>query len=148
MMANVFDVAVYILKKQGDMTAMKLQKLVYYAQAWSVVWDETPLFQEDIEAWVNGPVTPCLYALHRGRFKVDMLSFLDYGNVRNLTRSQRETIDTVLHMYGDKSPEYLSALTHEERPWKEARKGTSLGARGNYVITLEAMKKYYGAIYT
>ena len=49
-MANVFDVADYILKECGEMPALKLQKLVYYSQAWSLVWDEAPLFEEEIEA--------------------------------------------------------------------------------------------------
>jgi hypothetical protein len=43
---NVFDVAAYIVNKLGIISTMKLQKLVYYAQAWSLVWDEQPLFQE------------------------------------------------------------------------------------------------------
>ena len=34
-MASVFDAAAYILEKKGEMTTLKLQKLVYYAQAWS-----------------------------------------------------------------------------------------------------------------
>ena len=46
-MANVFDVAKYILEKQGDMSTMKLQKLCYYAQAWSLVWDDRELFPEE-----------------------------------------------------------------------------------------------------
>ena len=53
---SVLDVAAYILKKLGSMTTMKLQKLVYYSQAWSLVWDEQSLFIESIEAWANGPV--------------------------------------------------------------------------------------------
>ncbi|MCH7691617.1 MAG: DUF4065 domain-containing protein, partial [candidate division Zixibacteria bacterium] len=53
---SVFDVAKYILSKLGGVSAMKLHKLLYYAQAWSLVWDERPLFQERIEAWVSGPV--------------------------------------------------------------------------------------------
>ena len=66
-MATVGDVARYILERLapdrfGDrVTAWKLQKLVYYAQAWSLVWDEVPLFPERIEAWANGPVCPTLY---------------------------------------------------------------------------------------
>jgi len=51
-MASVHDVACYILKKQSPMTTMKLQKLVYYCQAWSLVWDEKPLFKERMDAWV------------------------------------------------------------------------------------------------
>ena len=45
-MASVFDVAVYILNSCGEMTAMKLHKLVYYAQAWSLVCDDSPLFDD------------------------------------------------------------------------------------------------------
>lgn len=70
-MANVFDVAKYILEKQGEMTAMKLQKLVYYSQAWHAVWEEKLLFKNQIEAWINGPVAPSLYELHRGSFLVN-----------------------------------------------------------------------------
>ena len=54
-MANVFDTAKYILEQKGDMSTMKLQKLCYYSQAWGLVWDDEPLFDEDFEAWANGP---------------------------------------------------------------------------------------------
>ncbi len=67
---SVHDVAAYILKKQGEMSAMKLQKLVYYSQAWSLVWDEKPLFRAQVEAWANGPVARSLYDKHRGQFAV------------------------------------------------------------------------------
>lgn len=60
-MATVFDVAEYILQKLGEVTTMKLQKLVYYCQAWSLVWDEQPLFEDDFQAWANGPVCPALF---------------------------------------------------------------------------------------
>ena len=55
-MANVFDTAKYILEKSGKMSTMKLQKLCYYSQAWALVWDDAPLFDEDFQAWANGPV--------------------------------------------------------------------------------------------
>jgi uncharacterized phage-associated protein len=63
---RAIDVADYILKHLGSMTAMKLEKLVYYSQVWSLVWTERELFRERIEAWANGPVIPSLYRLHRG----------------------------------------------------------------------------------
>ncbi len=52
-MATCFDVAKYILTKMGKLSTVKLQKLVYYAQAWSLVWDDEPLFNERIEAWLR-----------------------------------------------------------------------------------------------
>ena len=58
---QIDNVVQYILKKAGPMSAMKLQKLVYYCQAWSLVWDEEQLFKDEIQAWANGPVAPYLY---------------------------------------------------------------------------------------
>lgn len=69
-MADVVDVAEYVLSKLGPMTAMKLQKLVYYAHAWHLVWDGEPMLDARIEAWANGPVVPELHEMHRDRFKV------------------------------------------------------------------------------
>jgi uncharacterized phage-associated protein len=142
-MANVLDVAAYILRRQGSMTAMKLQKLVYYSQAWSLVWDEKPLFRERIEAWANGPVVPELFDAHRGRFAVASISG---GDPSKLTANQEETVKAVLGYYGDKPSQWLSDLTHMEDPWKDARKGLSETARGNRVITHEAMANYYSSL--
>ena len=142
-MATVFDVAAFILEKKGSVTTWKLQKLVYYSQAWSLVWDDEPLFQEEIQAWINGPVCPALYQEHRGHFQIDSING---GEPRNLTRDQRETVDAVLSFYGDKSPQWLSDLTHMEAPWRDAREGLSPRVRGDSVISLESMAEYYESI--
>lgn len=68
---SVLDVAAYILSQHGPMSHMKLQRLVYYSQAWHLVWEGTPLFPERIEAWANGPVVPVLYEALQGEFFVD-----------------------------------------------------------------------------
>jgi len=142
-MASAHDVAAYILAKQGRMTAMKLQKLVYYAQAWSVVWDERPLFPEKIEAWANGPVVRELYDLHRGSFEV---TDWPRGDTGRLTGAERETVDSVLRFYGDRSAQWLSDLTHREQPWLAARRGLPDGVRGSREITLSALEEYYGSL--
>ena len=69
-MANIFNVARYILSHKGKMSTWKLQKLCFYSQAWALAWTEKPLFEEDFEAWTNGPVSPTLFDAHRGRFSV------------------------------------------------------------------------------
>lgn len=142
-MANVFDVAQYILQKNGKITSMKLQKLVYYCQAWSLVWDEKPLFDEEIEAWVGGPVVRELYDLHKGIFE---LSSISKGNPDNLTPPQKETIDIVYDFYGKKSAQWLSDLSHIESPWIEARGDTPDGARCTNVITIASMHEYYSSL--
>jgi uncharacterized phage-associated protein len=142
-MATVLDVAAYILKKGGPMTAMKLQKLVYYSQAWSLVWDEKPLFPEKIRAWVGGPVVPQLFAVHKGEYNVSAVAG---GDPKALTKDERETIDAVLKFYGDKSGQWLSDLTHKERPWREARRGLEVTERGDAEITTKEMASYYGSL--
>lgn len=140
---TIYDVAAYILKKLGTISAMKLQKLIYYSQAWSLVWDDQCLFDNRIEAWANGPVVPDLYCQHRNQFKVSEILL---GDPDKLTNAQKETIDNVLEFYGDKTPQWLSDLTHQENPWLEARRGLASGQRGNQEITQSAMAEYYGSL--
>ncbi len=142
-MASVFDVASCILERQGPMTTWKLQKLVYYCQAWSLVWDDDVLFAEEVEAWANGPVVRELYNAHRGTYRI---SCLRKGRPETLTETQRETVDAVLKFYGDKSPQWLSDLTHMEEPWKSARRGIPGGVRGNQIIPKESLAEYYGSL--
>jgi len=149
-MASVFDVARYILSKLGadgklPITTWKLQKLVYYTQAWSVVWSDAPLFDAEIEAWANGPVCPDLYKVHKGSFQIKELP-KDCGNEATLTDDQKDSINVVLSHYGSKSAQYLSELTHRERPWIEARNGLKAGERGDNEISLESMAEYYGSL--
>ncbi len=142
-MLSARDVAAYILKKLGRMTAMKLQKLVYFSQAWSLVWNDAPLFREEIQAWVNGPVVRELYEIHRGQFEV---SSVQGGNAESLSDKAKETVDAVLGFYGDKSAQWLSDLTHMERPWREARSGLASVDRSERTITFAMMSEYYSGL--
>ena len=140
---RVFDVAAYILQKMEPMTTMKLQKLVYYSQVWSLVWDEKQLFEEDIEAWANGPVVRDLFDYHRGMYEI---STMPIGNPRLLNQEQQETIDAVLEYYGDKSAQWLIELTHMEDPWIQARKGLPPLERGSRVMSLDTIADYYSSL--
>ena len=142
-MVSVFDVAAYILGERGAMTTWKLQKLVYYSQAWSLAWDDDALFPEEIEAWANGPVVRELYDAHRREYRV---SDLGKGDPDALAPDQRETVDAVLEFYGGRSPQWLSDLTHMEDPWRSARKGVPEGERGNSIIPKQDLAEYYGAL--
>lgn len=145
--ATARDVAAYILRARGPMTAMKLQKLVYYSQAWHLVWDEKPLFDDEIQAWANGPVVHDLYSAHRGRFRLDTDDDLG-GDAASLTDSEQESIDIVLKAYGDKTAHWLSELSHRETPWRQARADAGLedGARGRAVIDQAAMFEFYDSL--
>lgn len=143
-MPNVFDVAKYVLEKTGPITAWKLQKLIYYSQAWSVVWDEEPIFDERIEAWENGPVVRELFNEHKGLFKVSLSDIP--GDANKLEEHHKETIDAIVRDYGDYTSQYLSDLTRMENPWKIARNNLFDGTSCSAEISLESMQHYYESL--
>lgn len=147
-MANIFDVAKYITEKKGEITTMKLQKLCYYAQAWSLAWDDVPLFDEDFQAWANGPVCPELFGFHKRQFVIDASAFPQTCGKHNLKPNEIENIDKVLEFYGDKEAHWLSELTHKERPWREARQRAHAlpGDPCKEVITKTSMLEYYAGL--
>ena len=118
-MAHVQDAAAYILHAQGPMSAMRLQKLCYYAYGYHLAWESRQLFPERFEAWANGPVCPELYARHRGQFTVADGAIA--GVPQDLDDGERESIDLVLQAYGDFTAHQLSVMTHREPPWVNAR---------------------------
>jgi uncharacterized phage-associated protein len=143
LMATVLDVAQYILEHAGNMSTWKLQKLVYYSQAWHLVWADQPLFEEKIEAWANGPVAPTLYEQHKGCFSV---ASIQGGDSELLTPDERESIDKIIGYYGKFNGQQLSDLTHQEAPWMQAREGMGYNERGNVEITKESLAEYYGSL--
>ncbi len=143
-MADVQDVAAYILQRQGSMSAMKLQKLVYYSQAWHLVWAEEPLFDAPIEAWANGPVVRDIFQQHRGRFT--LTAPWAKGDPHQLSKAEQGTIDAVLDTYGELSGRTLSQLTHDEDPWRAARAGLSSTDRSDDPIDLQVMQDFYAAL--
>lgn len=133
-MATVHDLAAYLLTAHGPMGAMKLQKLVYFSQAWSLVWDGQPIFRERIEAWAKGPVVPDLYGQHRGQ---PYVTSLPIGDAAALQAAERATADAVLAVFGGWSDRPLSRLTHAEPPWREVPR--------NCEITPSRLQAHYGS---
>jgi len=143
-MVQVTNVAQYLLEKVGRMTTIKLQKLVYYCQAWSLVWTDEALFDSVIEAWANGPVTPYLFSKHKGLFQIG--SSNNIGDSSKLLPEAKEVIEAVIATYGDKNSQWLVELTHLEEPWREARCGALVGEICNNEITLSSMHNYYSGL--
>lgn len=142
-MATVHNVAAYILSKfDKPISTMQLQKLCYYSQGWSLAWDDEPIFENEIQAWANGPVVYDLFDTHRGTYSISKHSW-NHGSISDLSKDQRETIDAVVDHYGEMTGQQLSDLTHSERPWLEARQDLSPGARSKTVISTDVMQDFF-----
>lgn len=142
MAANVYTVAHAVLEKAGPMSAFKLQKLCYYAQAWHLAFYGRPLYPEPTEAWANGPVVRELYETHRGRFEVTVDDLSQYA-VGALDQDEEEHLDRVLDAYAQFTPQQLVDMTHSEAPWREARGSLPVLARSNNVVSLQTMARFY-----
>lgn len=138
--ADVHDVAAAILARTGSITTMKLQKLVYYSQAWQLVFHQNPLFEDRIEAWAEGPVTRALHDAHRGRYSVGSWP---QGSSNNLTLQETQTIDWVVDKYSGFSAEALSRMSHMDSPWRVTRGILADGDRSNDEIPREQIKSFY-----
>ena len=141
---SVFDVAKYILEKQGSMITWKLQKLCYYAQAWHYTWTEKRLIKEDFQAWRNGPVCRELFNVHKGKFMIGAEDI--EGSTENLSADEKESIDVVLKDYGNREPYDLREQVCFEKPWREARGDLPPDVNSENVITLASMGEYYGSL--
>lgn len=140
---SVMDVAAYIVEKVGEISIEKLQKLVYYCQAWSLVWDDMPIFSEPIEAWISGPVVRKLFYFFQGRF---MIESVPVGSPRRLSDIQCKTIDSVLEFYGGKSSCELREIVRLEDPWNITRRGMMPEMRGNREIPMQTIYNYYSSL--
>jgi uncharacterized phage-associated protein len=139
---RAIDAADFIISQIGSMSAMKMHKLLYYSQAWTLVWTQQPLFQEEFQAWANGPVVREIFDLHKGCFTVHGFG----GDASRLSDDQKDAVSRVLKYYGDKDPQWLSSLTHMESPWQEARVGYANGDRCENIVTKESMLAYYSGL--
>lgn len=144
-MASVLDVASYILDRTGDVSTMKLQKLVYYSQAYHLVRTGHPLFTEHIEAWANGPVVPRLFAYHKGAFIINKHNLPNFANSSHISDWEGSSIDRVVQVLGHYTGAQLSELTHAERPWRNARKGLAEGSYSQAPITIKEIQAFYAS---
>jgi uncharacterized phage-associated protein len=137
---TVDDVADAIITSLGPMTPKKLEKLAYYSQAWHLAWHHITLFDDDIEAWAQGPVIRHLYDQHARQYSVHEWPS---GDRRRLSPEQVGTIAWVVERYGRFTAEALSRMTHNEAPWLVARQGLPSTARSTARIDTDLMTSFY-----
>lgn len=143
---KVQDIGRYFLylanQEQKPITNKKLQKLVYYAQAWSLVLQNKKLFSEPIEAWVHGPAVRSLYAQYK-KFGFEPIQEEIKVDTLNIAGQTKELLNSVWNIYGKIDAGYLEILTHFEEPWREARDGLQSSENSSNEISLKTMKNYY-----
>lgn len=144
--------AEYILMRLGRMSHLKLQKLIYYIQAYHLAYFERPIVEDSFEAWVHGPVSRKLFSTLRdqsllhseiGYEPVDGTTAPDEQVKALVTDEQFDLLNEVLGEFGTWTGPQLENLTHSEDPWIAARKGYSQADRCEVQIDPAIMMAYY-----
>ncbi|RKD73647.1 putative phage-associated protein [Sinobaca qinghaiensis] len=148
-MTNALSVANYFLskganggKRDTQVSPLKLQKLLYYAQAWNSAIKGDSMFNEEIEAWVHGPVVSDVYK-HFRDYGYQPINEFNPKEIKKIKSEHRELLDAVWNAYGHYDAKELEEMTHQEPPWKEAREGLSPTQNSNNKIEIDSMIRYF-----
>lgn len=146
-MMNVFDIADYFLSKQS-MSQKKLQKLVYYAYAWTLtLLNENEnelsnrLFNDEIQAWVHGPVCPALYEKYKS-YGWNNIPKIEC-DIEKFPEDILDILNQVWSIYGGFNGNQLEAISHSEDPWRIARMGCTVTMSNQKVLDDKIIYDYY-----
>ncbi|MCF6337725.1 MAG: DUF4065 domain-containing protein [Gammaproteobacteria bacterium] len=141
---TIADFFIDFAQDHGDyLTNLKLQKLVYYAQAWNLALYDKPLFDADFQAWVHGPVCPALYTRFK-KYRWNPITIRP--ETATLPDDVKAHLVNVFEAYEQYSGYQLEQMTHAEAPWVDARKGIPLDEASTAVISKQSMKDFYSKL--
>ncbi|HRN69909.1 MAG TPA: DUF4065 domain-containing protein [Candidatus Woesebacteria bacterium] len=133
---------------QEPITNLKLQKLVYFVQAWYLAYKKEPLFDEDFQAWVHGPVLRDLYDKYSSNEWRPIIEKKEPSKeiFAKFDKDLQLIISEVVESYFPLTAYELERISHSDEPWIKARKGLSIDEPSNNVIEKEWMEKYYASL--
>lgn len=143
--SKIYLISKHIIAKMEDITPLALQKILYYIQGFSAYFFEKPIFNDNAEAWVHGPVYREIY----DRFSyyrynpISKNEFESYNEINSLNDKEIKLIDSVINNFGVYSGKVLEKMTHTTIPWEEGRKELSEEEYSSNIIDTDTMKDYF-----
>lgn len=138
-MSKILDVAQYIYDYYKEITKeeideLKLQKLIYFCQREKLALINEPLFDDEMQGWIHGPVSPLVRSYYDQKHGI-------MTDTDSLSEEDEYIIRNVINQYGNIASWKLRDLSHEEFSWQQSRKGLAPNQRGNNVISIDDIKK-------
>lgn len=124
-------------KEREGITNLKLQKVLYFAQAYYLARFSKPLFSDPIEAWEYGPVVPAIYQKYKS-YKSNSIICEDDRSA--LSDEDKETMKKIWDTFGGYSASKLVDIAHSHTPWKDAN------ATKDKIISHTSLKDYYSPL--
>lgn len=139
---NIIDAARYIIhlsyQNNRSLIPLKLQKVLYFCQGWSFVWDGKQLFPEEFEVWQYGPVNVIIYELFRKYGKDEIPE--SEGSASGINKKEKETLEAVWNIYSSWSAAQLVEETQKHTP-------CMISYKNDTIMTNEDIKKFFLAMY-
>lgn len=149
--AKILMVISYIFEQLREVTPLTLQKLLYFVQGLYYSRYRKPLFTDECQAWVHGPVYSEIYDMFRD-FRYDPIDDPRFellkGKSHKLDEEEKEVIDLVVNTFGMYGGKTLERITHKESPWRNARKGYLDNEASREEIPMEDIRDYYISVRT
>lgn len=143
--SKIYLISKHIIARMEDITPLALQKILYYIQGFSTYFFDRPIFNDNAEAWVHGPVYREIY----DRFSyyrynpISKNEFESYNEIASLNAKEIKLIDSVINNFGVYSGKTLEKMTHTTIPWEEGRKELSEEEYSSNIIDIDTMKDYF-----
>lgn len=129
-----------LILSYGSFSHKKLQKLCYYVYSWYLTIYGEKIADVNFEAWIHGPVSPEIYYIYKNYGWKDIPQYEGVLPVNNgLVEFVAEIIDEYINYDADK----LEQMTHEEMPWKLARRGCKKYETSNESIKDKDIINFY-----
>ena len=149
-MPHVLSVAKELVKLalSGDeidpLTNLRLQKLLYYAQAWSLVIRESELFSDELEAWRHGPVVPAAYHALSDGPDAEPIRAEALAGAADLRGEEAGFVRRLWEAYSPYSALQLSKMVREEAPWLKAWGNRPKDGGESHPISVIDLEDYFG----
>lgn len=129
---------------EADLSNLKLQKLLYYAQGHALALFGRSLFKDEIQAWSHGPVVPSVYHTWKDFGSQDLrLPDTDHFTWRDVDPETTELLGKVWNTYGGFGGWKLRNMTHEESPWLKNWRGED---HRNVVICEDELREFFESV--
>lgn len=125
-------------------TNLKLQKILYFAQAAHLAVNDKPLFDEEILAWKFGPVVKSVYEEFR-KFGNSPIELSENQKAPAFNDHLVNFLESIWGIYGKFSAYELVNITHAHKPWRLIFDQAS---DGNAIIPKELIQSYYKGFFS
>lgn len=145
--SKIYNTALYIVNRLEEVTALSLQKLLYFIDGFSKEILSNRLFNEEPEAWSRGPVYREIYNCF-SYYKGDNINYKDLlkDYEFNLRDEEKEYLDEILKNFGCYSGNILKEMTHLTDPWITTREGLNEDEPSERIITQDIIDNYFNKI--